>query len=84
MKMKNKRKLVDELIDQVDSGDGMAEVEMSQDARAEAIEAAERVLKAAGHSSEDENWDDLVDELAGEVEWIPAHWRKVRLSRRKK
>jgi hypothetical protein len=82
--MKNKKKLVGLLMDQLDGDDGMAEVEVSQDANAEAVEAAEQVLKANGYTGSEEDFDDRVGDLVNEVTFIGAHWALTKTLRRKR
>lgn len=81
--MKSIKKLGKILLDQLESDD--YDIDAAQDMRDTAIENAEDVLKSNGYTQagmSEEDWDELVSELADQVMFVPAHWAKP-IKRRK-
>jgi hypothetical protein len=66
--------LSQKLMDQLDSSDGMAEVEIAQDAMDEAHSVASELLAASGYTGSDGEKDDLLQDVVCSVAFIPSHW----------
>lgn len=70
------KKLAAELLQELNQEDPNW-IEEAQDRQGDADEAAEDILIKAGYTDEHELWDDLLDELRGEVSWVPGHYAKT-------
>ena len=66
--------IVTNLMDRLDCGDGMAEVEIAQDANYEAVEVTADILKSLGYTDGQVAYDELMDAAVTEVRFVPSHW----------
>lgn len=66
--------LVDELLAKLNEPDDLDEL---QDASDDQRLAAEEILKKRGYTGEEEDWDDIVEELATSVIYSPARFSRA-------